>query len=218
METSNGNPALHETFRNRLVYTQRFLKMSVVTLLLSPSLGRGTPEGQGVGRRRNRAKPTSGATRHLLPKEGGRNRSKCIDLYTSSLKAGYSYSLFMNLHNLILRLNQRFLNTRRFSPLRVTKCALPLPLSPLKPVEPAPPSLANNQGAARPLGLTLNLFSQSNRRCEITIISFSRSICCGGLAALIGVTGKPYPSCLSYHSHPIRPFRAPSPRGAMLLS
>ena len=43
------------------------------------------------------------------------------------------------------------------------------------------------------------------RRCEITIISFSRSICRGGLAALIGVTGKPYPSCLSCHSHPIRP-------------
>ena len=41
LETSNGNPALHETFRNRLVYNQRFLKMSVVTLLLSPSLGRG---------------------------------------------------------------------------------------------------------------------------------------------------------------------------------
>ena len=73
LETSNGNPALHETFRNRLVYNQRFLKMSVATLLLSPSLGRGTPEGQGVGRRRNRAKPTSGATRHLLPEEGGRS-------------------------------------------------------------------------------------------------------------------------------------------------
>ena len=110
---------------------QRFLKMSVVTLLLSPSLGRGTPEGQGIGRRRNRAKPTSGATRHLLPEEGGRNRSKCSALYTSSLKAGYSYSLFMNLHNLILRLNQPFLNTRRFSPLRMTKCALPLPPNPL---------------------------------------------------------------------------------------
>ena len=74
LETSNGNPALHETFRNRLVYTQRFLKMSVVTLLLSPSLGRGTPEGQEVGRRKKRAKPTSGATRHLLPKEGGREK------------------------------------------------------------------------------------------------------------------------------------------------
>ena len=112
LETSNGNLALHETFRNRLVYNQRFLKMSVVTLLLSPSLGRGTPEGQGVGRRRNRAKPTSGAARHLLPKEGGRNRSKCSALYTPSLKAVYSYSLFMNLHNLILRLNQRFLPLR----------------------------------------------------------------------------------------------------------
>ena len=39
---------------------------------LPPSRGRGMPEGQGVGRRRKRAKPTSGATRHLLPEEGGR--------------------------------------------------------------------------------------------------------------------------------------------------
>ena len=55
---------------------------------------------------------------------------------------------------------------------------------------------------------------QNNRRsCEITILSFSRSICHGELAALIGVTGKPYPSCLSCHSHPIRPCGAPSPRG-----
>ena len=37
-----------------------------------PSHGRGMPEGQGVGRRRKRAKPTSGATRHLFPEEGGR--------------------------------------------------------------------------------------------------------------------------------------------------
>ena len=51
------------------------------------------------------------------------------------------------------------------------------------------------------------------RRCEITIISFSRSICHEGLAALIGVTRKPYPICLSCHSHPIRPCGAPSPRG-----
>ena len=51
------------------------------------------------------------------------------------------------------------------------------------------------------------------RRCEITIISFSRSICRGGLAALVGVTGKPYPNCLSCRSHPIRPCGAPSPRG-----
>ena len=150
LETSNGNPALHETFRNRLVYNQRFLKMSVATLLLSPSLGRGTPEGQGVGRRRNRAKPTSGAARHLLPEEGGRNRSKCSALYTSSLKAGYSYSLFMNLHNLILRLNQRFLNTRRFSPLRMTKCALPLPPSPLNLQNPLPPLWQTIKGQHAP--------------------------------------------------------------------
>ena len=54
---------------------------------------------------------------------------------------------------------------------------------------------------------------KQKRRCEITIISFSRSICRGGLAALIGVTAKPYPSCLSCHSHPICPYGAPSPRG-----
>ena len=57
------------------------------------------------------------------------------------------------------------------------------------------------------------LFIMEKRRCEITIISFSRSICRGGLAALIGVAGKPYPNCLSCHSHPIRPCGAPSPRG-----
>ena len=45
------------------------------------------------------------------------------------------------------------------------------------------------------------------------IISFSRSIYHGELAALIGVTGKPYLSCLSCHSHPIRPCGAPSSRG-----
>ena len=47
----------------------------------------------------------------------------------------------------------------------------------------------------------LRLMRQRSR-CDIF---FSRSICRGGLAALIGVTGKPYPSCLSCHSHPIRP-------------
>ena len=56
-------------------------------------------------------------------------------------------------------------------------------------------------------------FSHEKRGCEITIVSFSLSFCCGGLAALIGVTGKPYLGCLSYHVCPIRPFRAPSPRG-----
>ena len=48
----------------------------VVKNHLLPSDGRGMPEGQGVGRRRKRAKPTSGATRHLLPEEGGRSGKK----------------------------------------------------------------------------------------------------------------------------------------------
>ena len=72
---------------------------------------------------------------------------------------------------------------------------------------------ANEKDSSAALGMTIREYRFPQRRCEITIISFSRSICRGELAALIGVTGKPYPSCLSYHSHPIRPCGAPSPRG-----
>ena len=73
--------------------------------------------------------------------------------------------------------------------------------------------MANEKDPSAPLGMTIREYRFPQRRCEITIISFSRSICLGGLATLIGVTGKPYPSYLSYHSHPIRPCGAPSPRG-----
>ena len=73
--------------------------------------------------------------------------------------------------------------------------------------------MANEKDPSAALGMTIREYRFPQRRCEITIISFSRSICLGGLAALIGVTGKPYPSCLSYHSHPIRSCGAPSPRG-----
>ena len=69
------------------------------------------------------------------------------------------------------------------------------------------------RSTVRPFAAEPSSNRQAKRRCEITIISFSRSICRGELAALIGVTGKPYPSCLSCHSHPIRPYGAPSPRG-----
>ena len=72
---------------------------------------------------------------------------------------------------------------------------------------------ANEKDPSAALGMTIRECRFPQRRCEITIISFSRSICLGGLAALIGVTGKPYPGYLSYHSHPIRPCGAPSPRG-----
>ena len=69
------------------------------------------------------------------------------------------------------------------------------------------------RSTVRPFAAEPSSNRQAKRRCEITIISFSRSICRGEPASLIGVTGKPYPSCLSYHSHPIRPCGAPSPRG-----
>ena len=41
-----------------------------------------------------------------------------------------------------------------------------------------------------PSSLCIRLFVMEKRRCEITIISFSRSICRGRLAALIGMTEK----------------------------
>ena len=72
---------------------------------------------------------------------------------------------------------------------------------------------ANEKDPSAALGMTIRECRFPQRRCEITIISFSHSICLGGLAALIGVTGKPCPSYLSYHSHPIRPCGAPSLRG-----
>ena len=75
---------------------------------------------------------------------------------------------------------------------------------------------ANEKDPSAALGMTIRECRFPQRRCEITIISFSRSICLGGLAALIGVTGKPYPSYLSYHSHPIRPCGAPSPRETLI--
>ena len=43
-------------------------------------------------------------------------------------------------------------------------------------------------------GLASHRIINKKRRCEITIISFSRSICRGGLAALIGVTGNLIPA------------------------
>ena len=58
------------------------------------------------------------------------------------------------------------------------------------------PLSIGSTGFAEPMGRVKHI----KRRCEITIISFSRSIYRWGLAALIGVTGKPYPSCLSCHS------------------
>ena len=58
-----------------LIWQRLRVEMPVISYH-APSLGRGTPEGQGGGRRRKRVKPTFGATRYLLPKEGGRSGKK----------------------------------------------------------------------------------------------------------------------------------------------
>ena len=49
-------------------------KRSVVTLLLSPSLGRGTPEGQGVGR--GREKPQANLRPFGAPPSKGRRKNR----------------------------------------------------------------------------------------------------------------------------------------------
>ena len=54
-----------------------------------------------------------------------------------------------------------------------------------------PSCYAASQGSPRPLSSFAGL---TKRRCEITIISFSHSICHGGLAALTGVTGNLIPA------------------------
>ena len=69
------------------------------------------------------------------------------------------------------------------------------------PLLPAPPkrcftqtvphrkrNTANEKDPSAALGMMIREYRFPQRRCEITIISFSLSICRGGLAALIGVT------------------------------
>ena len=72
--------------------------------------------------------------------------------------------------------------------------------------------MANEKNSAA-LGMTLREYCFPQRRCEITIISFSRSICRGGTCSSHRSDRETLSRYLSYHSHPIRPFRAPSPRG-----
>ena len=56
------------------IYTlRRFLKMSVVTLSSIPFPWKGNARRARGWPKGKRAKPTSGATRHLLPEEGGRS-------------------------------------------------------------------------------------------------------------------------------------------------
>ena len=62
---------------------------------------------------------------------------------------------------------------------------------------PSKDSMPTSQGNTDSIIVRLNHHFPSpdpKRRCEITIISFSRSICRAGLAALIGVTGNLIPA------------------------
>ena len=157
--------------------------------------------------------PTSAPSGHLLPWEGGR-----MPLHELHMKMAYDTRIPLPHIRHFERKRDIFFVRGKAKDVRGT--ASGKHRTPCAPEERCfmqtdsrmKQKMANEKNSAA-LGMTLREYCFPQRRCEITIISFSRSICRGGLAALIGVTRKPYPSYLSYHSHPIRPFGAPSPKG-----
>ena len=158
--------------------------------------------------------PTSAPLGHLLPREGGR-----IPLHRLLMKMAFDTRMPLRTHSSFRAKAKNLFRSRQGKGCeRNGKREAPCSLRPPKRCFMQTDSrmkqkMANEKDPSAPLGMTIREYRFPQRRCEITIISFSRSICLGGLAALIGVTGKPYPSCLSYHSHPIRPCGAPFPRG-----
>ena len=157
--------------------------------------------------------PTSAPSGHLLPWEGGR-----MPLHELHMKMAFDTKMPLPRIRHFERKQEIFFVRGKAKAVRGTASGEhPAPCAPKKWcfIQTTPhrkKNTANEKDPSVALGMTIRECRFPQRRCEITIISFSRSICLGGLAALIGVTGKPYPSCLSYHSHPIRPCGAPSPR------
>ena len=158
--------------------------------------------------------PTSAPSGHLLPWEGGR-----MPPHRLPIQMAFDTKMPLPRIRHFERKREIFFVRGKAKAVRGTASGEhPAPCAPKKwcfiQITPhRKRNTANEKDPSAALGMTLREYCFPQRRCEITIISFSRSICRGGLAALIGVTGKPYPSCLSCHSHPIRPFGAPSPRG-----
>ena len=158
--------------------------------------------------------PTSVPSGHLLPWEGGR-----MPLHRLLMKMAFNTRMPLLRIRHFKRKREIFFVRGKAKDVRGTASGKhPAPCAPKKRcfMQTAPrrkKNTANEKDPSVALGITIRECRFPQRRCEITIISFSRSICLGGLVALIGVTGKPYPSYLSYHSHPIRPCGAPSPRG-----
>ena len=163
--------------------------------------------------------PTSAPSGHLLPWEGGR-----MPPHRLLMKMACDTRIPLPRIRHFERKREIFFVRGKAKDVRIAASGKhPAPCAPKKRcfMQTAPHrkrNTANEKDPSAPLGMTIREYRFPQRRCEITIISFSRSICLGGLAALIGVTGKPYPSYLSYHSHPIRPCGAPSPRGEGLRS
>ena len=173
-----------------------------------------TRENAPLPRLSSRSMPTSAPSGHLLPREGGR-----IPLHRLLIQMAFDTRMPLPRIRHFERKREIFFVRGKAKDVRGTASGKhPAPCAPeercfMQTDSRMKQKMANEKDPSAPLGMTIREYRFPQRRCEITIISFSRSICLGGLAALIGVTGKPYPSCLSYHSHPIRPCGAPSPRG-----
>ena len=150
--------------------------------------------------------PTSAPSGHLLPWEGGR-----MPPHRLLMKMAYDTRIPLPRIRHFERKRDIFFVRGKEKDVRGAASGKhPAPCAPQKrcfmqTVPHRKRNTANEKDPSAALGMTIREYSFPQRRCEITIISFSRSICLGGLAALIGVTGKPYPSCLSYRQHPIRP-------------
>ena len=159
-----------------------------------------------------RREPTSAPSGRLLPSEGGRMPPQRLLMQKAfDTRIPLPPSFRAKARNLFVRGKAKDVRGTASGKHR-TPCA-PQKRCFMQTVPHRKRNTANEKDSSAALGMTIREYSFPQRRCEITIISFSRSICLGGLAALIGVTGKPYPRYLSYHSHPIRPCGAPSPRG-----
>ena len=172
-----------------------------------------TRETAPLPRLSSRSMPTSAPSDHLLPWEGGR-----MPPHRLLMKMAYDTRIPLPRIRHFERKREIFFVRGKEKDVRGAASGKhPAPCAPKKrcfmqTVPHRKRNTANEKDPSAALGMTIREYSFPQRRCEITIISLSRSICRGGLAALIGVTGNPYPSCLSYHSHPIRPCGAPSPR------
>ena len=139
--------------------------------------------------------PTSAPSGHLLPWEGGR-----MPPHRLLMKMAYDTRIPLPRIRHFERKRDIFFVRGKEKDVRGAASGKhPAPCAPKKrcfmqTVPHRKRNTANEKDPSAALGMTIREYSFPQRRCEITIISLSRSICRGGLAALIGVTGNLIPA------------------------